>query len=201
VFVFSPSLDALVGLIALHVPKGDARWRRAWRADPNARAEALVLLRHGHILVIKQKDPVRLIEFGPPGNPPVGLGPRELAGPGMGKRFLAESAVPLRYEPLDSWQLDPGNEPPLESVNDATVSRDQLYVISRSSRRIARLRTTGTEQTLRVTRSWKLPRKIESPEGLVILKDLAPIVGDDPPKKRRNQDNVFKFEPLPAGDD
>lgn len=201
VFVFSGDLEKLVGVVELHVPEGDEEWRRSWRTDPNARGEAVVLLGHGHLLVVKQADPIQFIEFGPPGGP-LGLGPDQLAG----GQFLSRRPFVIGYEPLASWELEPGDEPPLESVNDATVWEGELYVVSRRSRRIARLRLEGggspSEDALVVAQSWKLKKAIENPEGLAILADASPVVADDQPKENRERDNVFKLEPLPrAGAD
>lgn len=197
IFVFSPDLDSLVGVVELHVPEGDAQWRRSWRADPNARGEAVVLLGQGHLLVVKQADPIQLIEFGPPGRRPLGLGQDQdrLAG----EPFLSGRPFVTRYEPLASWKLEPGDEPPLESVNDVTVWEGVIYLVSRSSRRVARLEPGGSPSAdaLVVAQSWKLPRAIENPEGLAILADSSLLVADDQPKERRERDNVFKLAPLP----
>ena len=198
VFVFSPDQEALVGVVELHVPEGDEEWVRSWLADPNARGEAVVLLGHGRLLVVKQADPIRLIEFGTPGMRPLGLGRDQLAGgPSVSGRPFA-----IRYEPLRSWGLEPGDEPPLETLNDATVWEGALYVVSRSSRRVARLESAGppSAQALMVARSWTLPGAIEHPEGLAILADASPVVADDQPKRNRERDNVYKLEPLPRAE-
>ena len=44
-----------------------------WRDDTAYGLEGLLLLRDGHVLAAKQKKPVRLIEFGPAGDAPLGL--------------------------------------------------------------------------------------------------------------------------------
>lgn len=197
VFVFSPGHDALAGVIELHVPEGEERWRRSWREAPNARGEAVLLLAQGHLLVAKQADPIGLIEFGPPGRP--ALGP--WSGRPAGEHLPSGGPFVLRYEPLAAWLLEPGREPPLASVNDVAVADGELYVVSRSSRRIARLRAgSPSADALEVAASWDLPRAIENPEGLVFLADSSPVVADDQPKRRRDRDNVFKLEPLPRGD-
>jgi hypothetical protein len=203
VFGFAHEVDALVAVISLNVGNGDAEWRRAWRADPNARAEAIVLLRKGHLLVIKQKDPIRLIEFGPAGSESRGLGAGQLAGPAGGERFLPRDSSSVEYEALASWAVDSGHEEPLASINDAAVAAGALYVVSRSSRRIAQLDSggPGAADSVRVARSWQLPPEIENPEGLVLLDDLAPIIADDQPENGPAVENVFRLQRLPAGGD
>ena len=51
------------------------RLRHEWEGDRQAGLEALVLLRDGHVLAAKQRRPVRLLEFGPAGDRPIGLVP------------------------------------------------------------------------------------------------------------------------------
>ena len=65
VFVLAPELGRLDDALELEVPGRHAEWERTWHEDKNARGEALLLMRGGHVLVFKQKDPVTLIEFGP----------------------------------------------------------------------------------------------------------------------------------------
>ena len=45
----------------------------SWRDDSSSRGEGLVLLRRGHVLVLKEKRPAGLLEFGPPGDEPLGI--------------------------------------------------------------------------------------------------------------------------------
>jgi hypothetical protein len=55
VFGFDRDLDRLLGVIDLVVEdRPGSRWRESWTKDENARGEALVLLRDGHLLVAKQ---------------------------------------------------------------------------------------------------------------------------------------------------
>ena len=53
----------------------------AWKAQPNSRGEGMLLMKKGHVLVLKEKKPSLLIEFGPEGDQPVGYGPDTFLGP------------------------------------------------------------------------------------------------------------------------
>ena len=45
------------------------------RTEPNSRGEGMILMKNGHVLVLKEKQPSMLIEFGPKGDLPMGYGP------------------------------------------------------------------------------------------------------------------------------
>lgn len=196
VFVLSPTMDDLVAVIALEVDEGPADWKVKWRHDQNARGEALILLRDARILVIKQKDPLRLIEFGPAGSSPHGLGATRFLG--RGDTFEVEEGSVVDYEPLESWGVEPGEGGELESINDAAIVGSELYVVSRSSRRIARLdaEVEPSDESLLVERSWDLPGEIAQPEGLAVLDGLAPLVADDQESDGSSRDNVFRLGTL-----
>lgn len=177
VFVFGPDLRERVCVIAL-VVDGRAEWEEAWNEDKNARGEALVLLRDGHLLIAKQKDPVRFIEFGPRGAEAAGLDP---------SRFLDDASFEypadpvVEYEPLASWGVARGDRDELTTVNDLAVFEGRLYAISRKSHLIVELETGDSpeEDSLGVERRWSVPADVQNPEGIAIAPGLVPIVADD----------------------
>ena len=65
VFVFDPALRRL--LHVLLTVEDDPGEQRAWDADENALGEGLLLLRNGHLFVVKEEKPRQLLEFGLPG--------------------------------------------------------------------------------------------------------------------------------------
>jgi hypothetical protein len=178
VFGFAPDLRERVCVIALAVD-GGAEWKEAWNEDKNARGEAVVLLRDGHLLIAKQKDPVRLIEFGPRGADAAGLDPA---------RFLADdesfdypSDPFVEYEPLVSWGIAREARDELRTVNDLAVFEGRLFAISRKSHLIVELesRASPEEESLRVQQRWSVPADVKNPEGIAVEEGLVPIVADD----------------------
>jgi hypothetical protein len=152
-----------------------------------------VLLAGGCILVIKQKNPVVFVEFGPPGD--------EAAGGGFlaaGDDFEQPDAAEL--EPRRCWLLDDAAAEQLESISDAAVVGGRLYVLSAKSRCIAELQplpADGGPVGLK-GEPWTVPDDIEQPEGLVILASTRqPVVAADL-KREDLRDNVFLLDPLPA---
>jgi len=71
--VVAPDLSRLLHTLALAVPVDDPVLNPAWRREPNSRGEGLLLLRRGHVLIAKERDTACLIEFGPPGDRPIGV--------------------------------------------------------------------------------------------------------------------------------
>ena len=68
VLVLSRRLDTLLHTIRLIVDPDEPDFGEKWHDDDNARGEGMVLLRDGHLLIAKQRKPIRLIEFGPAGD-------------------------------------------------------------------------------------------------------------------------------------
>ena len=171
VFVFDPGLGRPKP-IALRVD-GDAEWEKEWRDHKNARGEAIALLDDGRLLIAKQKDPIRLIEFGPAdrraatGDGPSFLPPEE--------PFVLPDEDPLDYRPLRSWGIREVDEDGLDSINDLAVANGVLHAVSRSSRVVVQLAID--RESFGIQRSWRVPAVVGSPEGLAIWGGV--IVADD----------------------
>jgi hypothetical protein len=197
VFVFAPELRERICVIALVVEDNGAEWKEGWTEDKNARGEALVLLRDGHLLVAKQKDPVRFIEFGPPGTNAAGLGPSRFLD--TDESFECPSDSFVEYEPLASWGVAGEDRDKLPALSDLAVFERGLYAISRKSHGIVRLETSNPpeEDSLKVERCGSVPADVQHPEGLVIGDGLVPIVADDlSAEEDAGGPNLFVLSPL-----
>jgi len=197
VFVFAPELRECIRVIALVVEDDGAEWKEEWEQDENARGEALVLLRDAHLLVAKQKDPVRFIEFGPTGTEAAGLGPSRFLD--LDESFEYPSDPFVEYEPLASWGVAGEDRDKLPTVSDLAVFERRLYAISRKSNGIVRLETSAPpeEDSLKVERCGSVPADVQHPEGLVIGDGLVPIVADDlSAEEDTGGPNIFVLSPL-----
>jgi uncharacterized protein YjiK len=143
----------------------------------------------GHLLVVKEKDPPAILEFGPAGDDPVGWrrgGPT--AAPASGDAALTM---------LATWWLGKELATRLPDISDATVGPDgRLYLLSDQGSAIARLPDVLDPRggDVEATAMWRIAGSPENAEGLVILDDGTVLVGLDTKSSRRN---LLRLNPLP----
>jgi hypothetical protein len=179
---------SLVGEIHLEIPEGH-RLREAWLGDRSSRGESLVLTGGGHLLVVKEKDPAAILEFGPSGATPIGWQRgRPVVGPARGA---------FTYTALATWSLDKALAKRLPDISDATVGPDgRLYLLSDQGSSIARLPDLldPTDDTVGAVATWRIAGEPDNAEGMVILDDGTPLVGLDTKAPRKN---LLRLERLP----
>jgi hypothetical protein len=182
---------ALLGTLRLEVPQGH-RLREAWLGDRSSRGESLVLIEQGHLLVIKEKDPSVILEFGPAGEAPVGW----RRGVAAEAPATADAALTV----LATWRLGDQLSTELPDVSEATIGPDGcLYLLSDQGSAIARLpdRLDPSGGKVDAETVWRIAGSPKNPEGLVILADGTPLVGLDTQSPRQN---LLRLEPLPLKD-
>ena len=182
------SVPALIGTLVLDVPEGH-RLRQAWLGDRSSRGESLVLADRGHLLVVKEKDPSAILEFGPVGDDPVGW---RRGGP-----TIAPSPGDATLTVLATWWLAEELAKRLPDISDATVGPDgRLYLLSDQGSAIARLPDSLDPQGGEVEAAaiWLIAGSPENAEGLVILDDGTVLVGLDTKSPRRN---LLRLNSLP----
>ncbi|HEV8276302.1 MAG TPA: hypothetical protein VGQ26_11485 [Streptosporangiaceae bacterium] len=91
-----------------------------WKSEPRSRGEGLVLLHHGHLLVIKEKKPKRLLEFGPGGAAARGISPSTVLP--VQERFpVPSNTARIEFEFLKQWKFDDAAEHEMDDLSDAAV--------------------------------------------------------------------------------
>lgn len=183
VLALTPDLRGLRATLQLVVEPSEPGFGERWQRDENRRGEALLLLRAGHLLVAKQRDPVVLIEFGPRGDAPHGLGEGFLAAD---EPFALAGAEGGELAVLASWTLDEESGELLESVNDLSLGPDgRLYLLSSKSERLGRLeRPSPGADRARIDADWALPKRLPGgdeahAEGLALLPGGELVVAVD----------------------
>ncbi len=197
VVVLAPGLERQVHTIELDCEAGPEE-RAAELLDGNAGPEAIALLRNGHLLAAKQRDPVLLIEFGPQRDDfPLGFG--------VGAHLPADEEFELaggrqsHLFPLRSWQLRKEDEDEVESLNDLAVDADgRVHAISSLSRCLYELQPGASDEEFEASPRWRLPKSIEpgddrKPEGLAFGGEQRPLVAID---SKDYDENVFLLERL-----
>lgn len=181
------AVPALLGTMLLEVPEGHPL-REVWLGDRSSRGESLVLTERGHLLVVKEKDPAAIIEFGPLGDQPIGWR--------RGAAAVGPSPADATLTALATWTLNKELRKQLPDISDATVGPDGwLYLLSDQGSSIARLPDqldpAGGEVGAEAV--WRIAGSPKNAEGLVILADGTVLVGVDTPSPRRN---LLRLEPL-----
>jgi hypothetical protein len=183
----------LVTTVELDVPRGPVA--RAWEKGVNSRGEGLVLLDGGHLLVVKEKDPPALLEFGPAGATPGGFGPDRILGPGASWQVPSGEAV--RYEALATWLLDDDLADDVGDVSDLAVDASgHLHLLSDQRARLVRLAPELRDGKLVADVVATIEGKPDKAEGLVMLPDGRALVALD---TKRPRENLLLVEPLPDG--
>lgn len=179
---------ALLGQLHLEVPEGH-ELREAWLGDRSSRGEALLLADRGHLIVVKEKDPVAILEFGPAGDAPVGW-----------TRSGAAAAPPIgdaALTVLATWWLGGELAHRLPDISDATVGPDgRLYVVSDQGSAIARMPDSldPAGGTVDADAIWRVAGHPENAEGLAILQDGTPLVALDTKSPKKN---LLRLDSLP----
>jgi uncharacterized protein YjiK len=188
VFVFDPELRSLLHVLALTV-EDDPREQEAWEADENALGEGLLLLRNGHLFVVKEERPRQLLEFGLRGAAAEGL-TRDLPIADTGE-FPLPGELWATFHMLAAWDLGGEALDRIGDLSDVAIGPDgRVYILSDQSRCIARLQETVPPDsgTVEVDRIWGLPERLHQPEGLVITPGWDVLVATDHKELR---DNLF----------
>lgn len=178
---------ALLGTVLLDIREGHPL-REAWLGDRSSRGESLLLTDRGHLLVVKEKDPAAIIEFGPSGDQPVGWW--------RGAPRAAPAPADATLTDLATWTPNKELRKQLPDISDATVGPDGcVYVLSDQGSAIARLpdRLAPAGGEVGAEAVWRIAGRPENAEGLVILADGTALVGVDTPSPRRN---LLRLEPL-----
>jgi uncharacterized protein YjiK len=195
VLVFEQTLETLLHVLPLTV-EDDPAELEAWEADQNALGEGVLLLRNGHLFVVKEDKPRQLLEFGRPGARPEGL--RDDLPIAHGGEFPTPQASRATFRLLTSWDLGGAAAERIGDLSDVTVGPDgRIYVLSDESRCIARLQATldPQDRLIEVDRIWGLPDRLHQPEGLIITGDWEVLVAVDHPEP---YENLFLLRGLDA---
>jgi hypothetical protein len=190
VYVINKDLDQIERVIDLKLEESQRRDLN-WDVSTNARAEGLVILRNGHVLVAKEKDPPLVLEFGKHGDQAEGV------QPGFLFDSLGEYPMPpdrtKTFELMATWSIEEASG--ITDISDmAAAPDDRLYLLSDESRCIARVKaTTAGEPELSIEEIWELPEELKQPEGLIVMDGMVPMVAIDRDEQAKN---LFVMQPL-----
>lgn len=165
--------------------EGRSKLARSWSEPHASRGEGAVLLRGGHLLIAKEKQPAAFIEFGPAGARSRGLVQGRALPHGArwpvaaGKQTLVACAC---------WIPDKALTRACADFSDLDIGPDgHLYLLSDKSAAIARIGDLAPGGgTASLITAWRLSDLGGKPEGLAFTAGGCAIVALDKKKPRRN---------------
>ena len=175
----------------------------AWKARPNSRGEGMILMKKGHVLVLKEKQPSMLIEFGPEGDAPMGYGADTFLQEGEAFAGLRAgqpaASVQRRLVALKAWAFSEHLGKLATDASELTLGPDgRVYMLSQESSVLIRLEKTLKPDEDKVGTDhdayWHLPAGIDKAEGLVIDDQMHPWIGID--IKQADKPNLFRLSPI-----
>lgn len=182
--------------VTLEVPdrSGAEAVHRSWQDPDGSHAEGVVLLKDGHLLIVKEKDPTALLEFGPAGDAPRGFGGAQWLDAGQpwwdGEGAPTPQEVPLVL--LAAWTPTAAMVAVCPDLSDAAVGpAGNLILLSDQGRSIAVVPATAPapdpcEGVFEATTVWRMSGITDKPEGVVVLPTLDVLVACDRRKPKRN---------------
>lgn len=171
---------------------------RVWQDQANSRGEGMILMKNGHALILKEKQPSMLIEFGPEGDSPMGYGPDTFLQ--HGEAFAVRRSK--HWIALKTWEFSARLGELARDASEITLGPDgRVYLLSQESSMLIRMEKTlkADEEKITVDHDmyWKLPAGIKKAEGLVIDDQMRPWIGID--IKQKDKSNLFLLSPIEAG--
>jgi hypothetical protein len=203
VYVLDRTLSKGLNRIQLNIT-AEHPLREDWDKDSNSRGEGFILLKSGHILVAKEKEPPVFVEFGPSADSPQGLIDEkgESAAVGLDDTFPLPLQRDTVFVALKVWTV---NGPFLldgDLGEIAFAPDDSLLLLSDQLRSIFMVpdKKQFQQDSVEVSEMSGLPKELGKPEGLVVTPwgQVLIVVDNHPVKKRetKREPNLFLFNGL-----
>ncbi|RBP45124.1 hypothetical protein DES53_103121 [Roseimicrobium gellanilyticum] len=167
----------VVASFELSVGEDFRKVAKEWNSDGSC-GEGAVLLPNGHLLVAKEKKPAALIEFGPPGEAPLGVTKGGLLHNGVRWEVTTGDH---EYVALAVWEPDGLLADACEDFSDLETGPDgNLYLLSDKSRTVARIDTLSPDSDeASCVAVWELDGVDGKPEGLAFTPKGQAIIALD----------------------
>lgn len=145
-------------------PSRDSKKQK--KVDDDLSAEGFVLLRNGHILIAKEKNPAVLGEFGPAGSKALGINKDTILGDNEVFEIQG-NAERSSLVLLAEWRIAGHGKC---DVADLTADKSGVvYVLSENCRSIQKIDRLVPDGEVAVpVNQWRLPKSVRNPEGFSI---------------------------------
>ncbi|QIF04337.1 hypothetical protein [Roseimicrobium sp. ORNL1] len=191
--------EGATGVVAsfdLSVDESFGKIAKSWADPDGSRGEGAVLLPNGHLLVAKEKKPSALIEFGPPGEAPLGMGKGGALRNGVRWEVTTGDH---EYVALAAWLPDDALAEACEDFSDLEVGPDgHLYLLSDKSRAVARMDTLSPDNDIAsCVATWDLDEVDGKPEGLAFTPKGQAVIALD---QKDTEENLLLMTPVIAAE-
>lgn len=177
-------VDALINLQGFAINKEQEK--EELKKQENALAEGLLLLNNGHILILKERFPPSIIEFGAEGEKPQGYNSAMRL---KKEEKFTVSAGRTTFKALKSW-LIPHDFQACDLSELASDTSGGIFVMSQKCHWISRIGELKlSDNELSFADIFSLPLEIKNPEALAVIDANTFLVGSD--SKSMKKDNVF----------
>lgn len=190
--VIDSSLRSVKHTFDITIPSGHPL-SSAWKRDANSRGEGMVLLSNGHVLVVKEKDPVAILELAPDGSRAEGYDASLALGD---ETFPLPRGSSTKLVPVHHWLLKDSQARLASDVSELAVDVDgRLLMLSDQDRSVIRIERglRADEDKADLKAVFKMPGSVDKPEGL-ILAGRTPLVAID---TKNAGETLFTMEALP----
>jgi hypothetical protein len=168
-----------------------------WDANPNSQGEGFILLNNGHLLISKEKQPIRLLEFSPLEKKAQGFKPI------FSLQNFDSFQIPFNSKLYATamWKLPSDIENKVVDVSEIHLTANgRLFFLSDQGRAIIEInhQISIDQKELNIEKVFLLPKELNKAEGMVMDNDHRPIVAIDAKisKKNGSQKNIFLLEPI-----
>jgi uncharacterized protein YjiK len=162
--------------------------------DSNSGLEGLMLLKNGHFLALKEKNPIRLFEFAPKGEKALGHQPSfSIEHTGV---FPFNKDKP-EFNLVKTLELKSDEERLMEDASGVNTDKEgNLYLLGDQRKLIVSLgkNINAKDKHIKIISAWSIPKKLKQPEGMVIDLEGHPIIAID--NKKKKKPNLFKLSRL-----
>jgi hypothetical protein len=161
----------------------------SWQDPDGSHTEGIVLMRAGHVLLVKEKGPAALLEFGPAGEAPLGLRP-EAWLPDDRTWDVAPGEVVLTC--LAAWRPSEDLRRACPDFSDAAVRGDGRLLLTGDQAQVLvavdEHPPAGDPHSGEFSAAgiWRVSGIEDKPEGVVVLPDGDVLIACDRRKVARN---------------
>lgn len=193
--VFDSALRAVKHTFEISIPSSHPL-SSAWKKDANSRGEGMLLLANGHVLLVKEKDPVAILELAPSGAEAEGYSAELALRDATFRLPPSAGGASSKLVPVHHWLLKDSQTKLAKDVSELAVDVDgRLLLLSDQDRVLVRVERglRPDEDKVDLKAVFTLPGSVDKPEGLV-LADGVPFVAID---AKNPGETLFRMGRLP----